>query len=122
MSLEDREMILRSITDVARFNSDLQWTIFGTEGIGIRQRDVTLISTSESLYLPFLIVKRTDIAIVILFGGLLSKWVDGPGRAAMVGRIVRRAGTFGGARSCALLKIKSFKVIFRQNGILCMFA
>ena len=28
--------------------------------------------------------------------GLLSKWVDGPERAALVGRIVRRAGTFGG--------------------------
>jgi len=30
---EDREMILENITDVAKFNSDLQWTIFGTEGL-----------------------------------------------------------------------------------------
>eukprot|EP00438_Fugacium_kawagutii_P032645 Skav206867 [mRNA] locus=scaffold898:90580:90907:- [translate_table: standard] len=28
--------------------------------------------------------------------GLLSKWLDGPGRAALVGRILHRAGTFGG--------------------------
>ena len=26
-------MILENITDVAKFNSDLQWTIFGTEGM-----------------------------------------------------------------------------------------
>ena len=26
-------MILESITDAAKFNSDLQWTIFGTEGV-----------------------------------------------------------------------------------------
>ena len=25
-------MILQNIADVGRFNSDLQWTIFGTEG------------------------------------------------------------------------------------------
>eukprot|EP00434_Breviolum_minutum_P033009 symbB.v1.2.029201.t1/scaffold3171.1/size96351/1 len=55
---EDREMILKSITDVERFNSDLRWRIFGTEG-------------------------------------LLSKWLDGPSRAALVGRILHRAGTFG---------------------------
>ncbi|CAK9087506.1 Dynein heavy chain 12 [Durusdinium trenchii] len=56
---EDREMILQSIQDVKRFNSDLQWTIFGTEG-------------------------------------LLRKWMDGRERAALAGRCVRRAGTFGG--------------------------
>eukprot|EP00435_Cladocopium_sp_Y103_P011952 s4008_g3.t1 len=33
-----------------------------------------------------------------IFGteGLLSKWLDGPSRAKLVGRVLRRAGTFGG--------------------------
>jgi len=50
---QDREMILAGISDLATFNAQLQWAIFGTKG-------------------------------------LLSKWVDGPGRAALVARILRR--------------------------------
>ena len=38
-ALQDREMILQSIQDVKRFNSDLQWTIFGTEGMGFSATD-----------------------------------------------------------------------------------
>merc|ERR1712060_599865 len=51
---EDKDMILSAIDDIGAFNTQLQWAIFGTEG-------------------------------------LLTKWVDGQERAALVARFLQRA-------------------------------